>query len=274
MILIQKKSSQLFNPLKIMITGVIKRNTLTGLIKVVLNTNSAFDYHKVSNDDYKHKTNMLIYAVTLFLSAYILLFLKLNMYSNISLEEYLIAFPIYTSIVLLILFITDKITHKHSFIDWLDKLFRNQTNFESEESILELRLNKIYNRCIEETYLTGTGADIKTIDIYIEGLQKYLKFKSSYSLKFTTPSNFMKIGVFFLAGFMGSVWSESFKLGDFSPIKEILSMLMVIAVCILIGLEVLYFCQFSLSEKKKINQVCEHLLQIKYMIIDSTRETL
>lgn len=255
-----------------MITGVIKRNTLKGVITLVTNTNSTFEYHQIAHNDHKHKTDMLIYSGTLFLSVYLILFIELNMYSEVSIEEYLIAFPIYTSLVLMILFIVEKINSRHSITDWLNSLFQHRTNLQSEESIYEMRLNKIYARCIEESYLFGTKKDIRLIDQYIKGLNDLQKFRSGYSLKFTTPLNFIKITVFFLAGFIGSVWSESFRIGNFNHVKEILSMLLIMATCGLIMLETLCYFQFTLSEKKKINKVCEHLIQIKYMIIESTRE--
>lgn len=255
-----------------MITGVIRRNTLNGLIKLIIKTNSAYDYHQITKDDHKHKTDMLIYAGTLFLSVYFILFLELNMYSDVSIEEYLIAFPIYTSLVLIILFIIEKVTFHHNLIECLNLIFQQKSNLQSDESIYELRLNKIYAQCIEESYLFGTCRDIQRIDQYIQGLNDLLKYRTGYSLKFTTPINFIKITVFFLAGFIGSVWSESFRIGDFSHVQQILSILIILAACALITLEFLCYLQFSLSEKKKINRVCEHLIQIKYMIIDSTRE--
>lgn len=252
-------------------TDIIRRNTLMGLIKIISNTNTSYKSDRVSKHDKKHKKDMFIYSISLFTTVYILLYFKLNMYSALSIEEYIIAFPAYTSLVLLVLFIIEKTTYHHTFIEWLNIIFHNQTGFLSNENIHELKLNNIYNRCIEESYLQGTDKDIDTIDLYIRGLQELLRFSHGYAFNFTTPSNFIKITVFLIAGFLGTIWSESFNIGDFSHIQKILPVLFLIAACCLIVLEVLSYYIYDFSEKKKINSACKQLTEIKYIIIDSSR---
>lgn len=236
--------------------AVIKRNTLKGLMSTVMIALHKADVKQKNSKSYYY--NYLFYSLIIIFVIMIIGLVTMHSNSQISAFICFILFPAYAFLQISIILFSGK-----SYRKYLLRIIT--TNNDS----LDIKLDTIYRECIAESYLTGTMDDIRLIDEYIEGLQELTRFSNGYSLKFIKITDLFKVMFFCTVGLGISLCCEAHKLEILSHIKSALSVLFLLLICSLIILETITYTLYYFSERKRVNNACKLLVQIRYIVMDS-----
>lgn len=241
--------------------GVVKRNTLKGLISTVIKVQKKTKPDSINSRQSIFSSIYLRYGLFIVTIIFFIGWITMRSNNHIPVFTSFILFPAYAFIQVSVILLTGKPS-------WLHFAF----SVTKSDEYLDISLNKIYRECIAESYLTGSDNDIQRIDMYIEGLQELKRFSCGYNLKFTTRSDLFKITAFFLFYFILNSWENIHKLEYISHLKHALSVLFFWLASSLVILEIITYITYDLSEKKRIDTTCKLLLQLKFIIMDSVKK--